>query len=125
MLDNCVVFFIEPDDEEFKRIMKNSRRKLEAPMPAAMPCRTRREEYRETCSVLHNRKTKHGSIVEAHESARKRMEGTLHNGHEDHTAGRGVISLNPLQSCAPTYSYASSNENTRCKSTSGLIMGQT
>ena len=27
--------FIEPDDEEFKRIMKNAHRKLEIPMPAA------------------------------------------------------------------------------------------
>ena len=33
------IFFIEPDDEEFKRVMKNARRKLEIPMPAAMPCR--------------------------------------------------------------------------------------
>ena len=32
------IFFIEPDDEEFKHIMKNDRRKLEIPMPAAMPC---------------------------------------------------------------------------------------
>ena len=38
--------------------MKNARRKLEVPMPAAMLCRTRREEYRETCVVLDNRKTK-------------------------------------------------------------------
>ena len=34
------IFFIEPDDEEFKRTMKNARRKLEIPMPAAMPCKT-------------------------------------------------------------------------------------
>ena len=34
------IFFIELDDEEFKRIMKNARRKLEIPMPAAMPCET-------------------------------------------------------------------------------------
>ena len=29
------IFFIEPDDEEFNHIMKNARRKLEVPMPAA------------------------------------------------------------------------------------------
>ena len=28
--------------------MNNARRKLEVPMPAAMPCRTRREKYKET-----------------------------------------------------------------------------
>ena len=31
------VFFIEPNDEEFKHTLKNARRKLEIPMPAAMP----------------------------------------------------------------------------------------
>ena len=33
------MFFIEPNDEEFKHTMKNARRKLETPMPAAMPCK--------------------------------------------------------------------------------------
>ena len=33
-------FFIDLDDEEFKRTMKNARRTLEIPMPAAMPCKT-------------------------------------------------------------------------------------
>ena len=41
------IYFCDPADEEFKDIMKNARRKLEVPMIAAMPCRTRREEYRE------------------------------------------------------------------------------
>ena len=27
------IFFIEPEDEEFKHTMKNARRKLEIPMP--------------------------------------------------------------------------------------------
>ena len=31
--------------------MKNARRKLEGPMPAAMPCKFQREKYRETCRV--------------------------------------------------------------------------
>ena len=69
------------------------RRKLEVPMQAAMPCRTGRKEYRETCSVLHNCKTKDACIVEADESTRKRMEGTLHHGHKDHTARKGINSL--------------------------------
>ena len=32
------IFFIEPEDEEFKH--ENFRGKLEIPMPAAMPCKT-------------------------------------------------------------------------------------
>ena len=31
------IFFIEPNDEEFKHTMKAARGKLEVPMPAAMP----------------------------------------------------------------------------------------
>ena len=34
------IYFIDPEDEEFKEIMKNARGKLEIPMPAAMPCKT-------------------------------------------------------------------------------------
>ena len=33
------IFFIEPDDELFKHTMNNARRKLEIPIPAAMPCK--------------------------------------------------------------------------------------
>ena len=31
------VFFIQPNDEELKHTMNNARRKLEIPMPAALP----------------------------------------------------------------------------------------
>ena len=34
------IHFMDPEDEEFKDIMKIARRKLEIPMPAAMPCKT-------------------------------------------------------------------------------------
>ena len=72
------IYFIDLDDEELKDIMKNARRKLEVPMPAAMPFNNRREEYKETCSVTENCKTKYASTVVADESTRKRMEGPLH-----------------------------------------------
>ena len=42
------IYFIDPDDGESEDIMKNARRKLEVPMPAAMPCKLQREKYRET-----------------------------------------------------------------------------
>ena len=35
------IFFIEPEDEEFKHTMKNARTKLEIPMSAAMLYKTR------------------------------------------------------------------------------------
>ena len=43
------IFFIEPDDEEFKRTMKTPGRKFEIPMPAAMPCKTPINGRGETC----------------------------------------------------------------------------
>ena len=73
--------------------MRNARRKLEVPMPGAMPRKTRREKYRETCSVEKKCKTKYASVVEADESTRNRMEGSLHKDHEDHIAGKGTNSL--------------------------------
>ena len=33
------IFFIEPNDKEFKLTMKATRRKLEVPMPAALLCK--------------------------------------------------------------------------------------
>ena len=76
------IHFIDPDDQEFKDIMKNTRRKLEIPMPAAMPCRTVEEH-----------KTKYACIVEADESMRKRMEGSPRKNHEDHSSGKWMNSL--------------------------------
>ena len=95
MLENCLrgIYFIDPADEEFKDIMKNARSKLEVPMLAAMPCKTRREKYRETCSVEKKCMTKYDCLVEADESTRKRMEGSPHKNHEDHIAGKGMMSL--------------------------------
>ena len=96
-LENAIrlrgIYFIELDDEEFKRTMKNARRKLEVPMPAAMPCKLQRDKYRETCRVEKNCKTKYACIVEADESTRKGMEGSLHKNHADHIAGKGMNSL--------------------------------
>ena len=80
-------------------------------MPAAMFCKTRREKYREPCSVEKKCKTKYACIVEADESTRKRMEGSH---HEDHIAGKGVKFIESFQSCTQIYSCASSNETTRC-----------
>ena len=34
------IYFIDPEDQEFKKTIRNARRKLETPMAPAMPCRT-------------------------------------------------------------------------------------
>ena len=46
------IYFIDPKDEEFKDIMEKSRRKLENPMPAAMPCKNSSQSTRETCRSI-------------------------------------------------------------------------
>ena len=53
------IYFIELDDEEFKDIMNNARRKLEIPMPAAIPCKTLLcRSSRETWRATGGHKTK-------------------------------------------------------------------
>ena len=34
------IYFIDPEEEEFKLTMKNASRTMEIPMPATMPCKT-------------------------------------------------------------------------------------
>ena len=51
--DHVFFYFSDPEDEEFKHAMKNARRKLEIPMPAAMPCETSWcRSSRETCRTI-------------------------------------------------------------------------
>ena len=89
------IYFIDPEDEEFKRTMKNARRKLEIPMPAAILCRTStvHKHARRLVALVGQHKTKYACIVEADEFVRIRMEGvSMHRYHEDHIAERGINS---------------------------------
>ena len=68
------IYFIDPEDEEFKETMKNDRKKLEIPMPAAMPCKTPLcRSSRETCRATGGH-TKYACIIEVDESVRIRMK---------------------------------------------------
>ena len=87
------IFFIEPGDEEFKRTMKNARRKLAIPMPAATLCWLQLHQRPETCGTVGQHKTKYACIAEANESLRIRMEGSQSKNHEEHIAGKGMNSL--------------------------------
>ena len=87
------IFFIEAGDEEFERPMKNARRKLEIPMPAAIPRKTPVNCRGESCRSIGNHKTKYACIDDADESTRTSMEGSHHNNHEDHIEGKSVSSL--------------------------------
>ena len=67
------IFFIEPNGEEFKLTIKAARRKLEVPMPAAMPCKIPIKRSGETHRNIGKRKTKYACIVDADESTRPRL----------------------------------------------------
>ena len=87
------IYFIDLDDEEFKDIMKNARRKLEVPMPAAMPCKTPVNCRGKTSRSIGKSKTKYACIVDADESVRLGLEGVPHRFHEDHISAKGINSL--------------------------------
>ena len=86
------IYFIDPEDTEFKEITKNARRKLETPMAPAMPCKTcKKNKHRETRSKTNDFKSKFACILEASESTRMRMEESLPKNNEDHIGGKGKI----------------------------------
>ena len=108
---------MDPADEEFKAIMKNTRRKLEVPTPAAMTCRSQREEYILPCSVSENvRQNTHASLKPTNLRV-KVWKGLFIKVMKIILQGEEFIE--PLQSCAQIDSYPSSNENTRRKCSSG------
>ena len=91
------IYFIDPEDKEFKETIKNEKRKLETPLAPAMPCKTcKKSKHGETRSKTNDFKSKFACILEASESTRLRMEESVPNYHEDHIAGRGD---NSLQHC--------------------------
>ena len=58
------IYFTNPD--EFKETIENARKKLELPLEAAMPCKVKNHQYRETCGESDIRRSMHACIVEAH-----------------------------------------------------------
>ena len=108
----------DPEDKEFKETIKNARKKLETPMALAMPCKTcKKSKHGATRREAYDFKSKVACILEACESTRMRMEESLPKYHEDHVAGKGDTSLQH-DNVAHIYSNASSNEDTRSKSSS-------
>ena len=88
------IYFIDPEDKEFKETMRNVRKKLGTPMAPAMPCKTSKKcKHGETRGKTNEFKSKLACILEASESTRLRVEESLPNYHEDHIAGRGDNSL--------------------------------
>ena len=84
------IYFIDPEDKEFKETIKNARKKLETSVAPAMPCQIMKNCGSGTSNKI---KTRLACILEAGESTRLRMGESLPNHHEDHIAGTGHNSL--------------------------------
>ena len=84
------IYFIDPEDKEFKETIKNARKKLETSVAPAMPCKIMKN-----CGSggSDKNKTKLACILEANESTRMRMGNSEPPNHEDHIAGKGENSL--------------------------------
>ena len=85
------IYFIDPEDKEFKETIKNARKKLETPIAPAMPCKIMKKNCGSGAS--NKIKTRLACILEASESTRMRMGESLPIHHEDHIAGKGNNSL--------------------------------
>ena len=116
------IYFIDPEDTEFKETIKNARKKLETSVAPAMPCKI----MKKNCGSGASNKIKTGlwCIQEADESTRLRMGNSLPNHHEDHIAGKGLQFITAQQFGSQVYSYASSYENSGSESSGGQGMGK-
>ena len=79
------IYFIDPEDTEFKETIKNARQKLETSTAPAMPCKIMKNCGNDGSNKI---KTKLACILEADESTRMRMGNSIPNHHQDHIAGK-------------------------------------
>ena len=85
------IYFIDPEDTEFKETTKNVRKKLETSVAPAMSCKIMKKNCGSGAS--NKIKTKLACILEVSESTRLRMGKSLPTHHEDQIAGKGDSSL--------------------------------
>ena len=86
------IYFIDPEDKEFKETIKNARKKLETSVAPAMPCKILKKNCGSGGS--NKLKTRLACILEADESTRMRVGNSEPpNHHEDHIARKGENSL--------------------------------
>ena len=122
MLENCGgIYFIDPEDTEFKETIKNARKKLETSVAPAMPCKTAKNCGSGTSNKI---QTKLACILEANESTRMRMGNSIPHNHEDLIAGKGENSLQHYNLVHKFIPDASSYENSGSESSGGQGVGK-
>ena len=85
------IYFIDPEDTEFKETIKNARKKLETSVAPAMPCKIMKNCGSGASNKI---KTKLAYIPEADESTRMRMGNSIPHHHEDHCRKKVKIHYN-------------------------------
>ena len=85
------IYFIDPENKEFKETIKNVCKKLETSVAPAMSFKIMKKNCGSGGSD--NNKTKLACILEAGEPTRLRMGNSIPSNHEDHIAGKGENSL--------------------------------
>ena len=89
------IYFIDPDDQDYKETLKTASRKFDRPMAPPMPCKRKAQTSTTKVAAKHEAasqkipKTVSGCIAECHESTRQRAVSSLPTKHEDHFAGKG------------------------------------
>ena len=111
------IYFIDPEDKEFKETIRNARKKLETSVGPAMPCKIMNNNCGSGGS--HKIKTKFACILEADESTRLRMGSSLLNHHEGPYCRKRRQFITALQFGSHIFSYASSCENSCSKGSGG------
>ena len=100
------IYFIDPEDKEFKETIKNARKKLETSIASAMPCKIMKKNC--GSGVSNKILTRLACVLEAGEFTRLRMGESLPNHHEDHIAGKANNSRQHFYSYASSYTNSSS-----------------
>ena len=115
------IYFIDPEDMEFKETIKNARKKLETSVAPAMPCKISKN-----CGSGASNKvqTKLACILEADESTRMRMGNSIPQHHEDHIAGKGENSLQHYNLVLKFIPMPQAMKIPAAKSSSGQGMGK-
>ena len=84
------IYFIDPEDTEFKETIKNARKNLETSVAPAMPCKIMKNCGSGASNKI---KTKLACILEADESTRMRMGNSIPHHQKGHIEGKSENSL--------------------------------
>ena len=121
------ICFIDPEDGEYKEIIKDARKKLQVPMEAAILCHNgtkKRSSFQETEATSCDSKDKacmHRGSSWVHETTFG-MISTERS--EDHMAGKGYNSIAQYALVRKFISGASSDEHSGCDSSRGQRIGE-